>query len=227
MSADHPQPDAASPPAPETRPDPGLQRRPRPRRSGAPRPASSRRGPVAAAIVIALLAVAAAATVLAPTDDEVQSPIENRGGTGELVASRQAAVEVTGVAAARGLDVDGGGPEATTTGAWVVVDLTVTCRLRTCAFEESFLRIDGRSYGASTLLGPGSFTGLAGEPGVPYESVALFEIPADAFAEGRADLVLQPSRTTALDSVAVVELDLPQTLAETARVRSTSIEGAR
>lgn len=192
-----------------------------------PRTAPRRRRRVMASVAAAgLLIVAAVATVTAPTDDEIQTPLKVTGAIGEPVVSRQTEMIVHGVAVAEELDFDqADAPPSTTTGAWVVVDVTTVCRLASCSFVRSELRVDGRAFAAATLAPLPSFIAQAPAPGLRYRSSALFEVPRDAVGAGTAEFVLQINETTALDSVAVVRFDLPATVSPSAEVRSSELEG--
>ncbi|QHC60498.1 hypothetical protein [Rathayibacter sp. VKM Ac-2760] len=170
-----------------------------------------------AIIGIALLVAAAIVTVTAPTDDDVQSPLAVRGTLGETVQSRLVAVTVHDVALARELTFDGElDPPSSTPGVWVVVDLTAVCRMDACSFGRSELRLGERVFAPATLAPPPSFVQQGASPGLPYRQSALFEVPLDAIESGEAELTVQPSTTRALESVAVVELALPDSIDATA-----------
>lgn len=174
----------------------------------------------------ALVVIAAAATVSAPTDDQVQEPIEVRGDVGTTVTSRTAAVTVHDVRLAHRLDLGEDGPDTTTAGVWVAIDLTATCRLTSCSFDDSRLRMAGHTYAPAVLAPSPSFVLLNGEPGLDYRVTALFEVPSAAVRSRDADLIAQTTDTTALDSVAVVSLRLPAAVEAVAAVGTARIVGA-
>jgi len=181
--------------------------------------------PLAAA---AMLLVAAAATLSAPTDDAVQSPVETVGPAGRTVVSRLAEADVHGVQAARRLALPAGSAErdSTTSGVWIVVDVTVACRLTPCGFGESRLQVGGRSYAPSPIVPGASFATMNVGPRLRYRTSALFEVPRSALAAGRARLVVQGARTMALEGVPVITMRLPDAVRTSAAVRSTVLVGA-
>lgn len=189
-----------------------------------PRSSSRRRRLIAAAAAASLLVLAALATVTAPSEDEIQTPLKITGAIGETVASRQTELVVHGVTVAEELAFgEAGAPPSETMGAWVVVDVTTVCRLTSCSFARSELRMGGRSFAAATIAPLPSFVAQAPSPGLRYRSSALFEVPRDALQAGTAEFVLQISETTALDSVAVVRFDLPTDVSPTAEVRAPEL----
>ncbi|QHC71835.1 hypothetical protein [Rathayibacter sp. VKM Ac-2801] len=173
---------------------------------------------LAAAGAVALLTAAAIVTATAPSDDDVQTPLARSGGVGERVESRTVAVTVHGAVLARELAVEGREDlDTTSPGVWLVVDLTAVCRLSSCAFDESELRVDGRRFAPATLVPFPSFVQQSPSAGLPYRQSALFELPRGS-ASGEAELVVQTGDTGALDSVAVVRLPLPERIDDSAAV---------
>lgn len=177
---------------------------------------------------VALLAAAAAATVTAPTQDDVQAPIESVGPVGRTIVARQieARAEAVRVADRLALPAGSSSRDSATDGVWVVVDLTVACRIDACGFAGSRLRIAGRSYAPSAIVPGASFATTSQDPGLRYRTSAVFEVPRSALRAGSARLAVQPEETRNLDGVPVVALRLPRTAAAIAPVRSTVLVGA-
>lgn len=186
---------------------------------------SGRRAIEAVAVVFVLLACAVVATVTAPTDDEIQTPIVARGVVGETVTARQSVAEVNGVELAD--EVTFGGersPSSSTTGVWVVVDITTTCRLSECSFTSSELRLGPRTFGSATIA-PTAFEPPVAAPGLAYRGELLFEIPLDALDDGVVELAVQGAETVALDSVPVVRFLLPREIADQVDVSEPELVG--
>lgn len=174
---------------------------------------------------LALLGAGAVATVSAPTDDELQDPIEVRGTVGQTLSARTAEVRVHGVRAAERLDFGTTGPDSTTPGVWIAIDLTVACRERLCSFDRSELRSRGRTYDAAVLAPRPSFAVLYGQPLLRYRTAALFEVPRAVLGDRSAELVVQSIDTPALDSLPVVRLTLPRTASDSVPVRTAVVAG--
>ena len=177
---------------------------------------------------VALLLAAAGATVTAPAEDDVQAPIETVGPVGRTVVARQIEVRAEDVKTADRLALPAGSSarDSATRGVWVVVDLTVACRIDACGFSGSRLRIAGRSYAPSAIVPGTSFAATAQDPGLRYRTSAVFEVPRSALKAGRARLAVQPQETRNLDGVPVIALRLPQTVTAVAPVRTTALVGA-
>lgn len=176
-------------------------------------------------VSLVLLTAGAAATVTAPSDDELQDPIEVRGIVGQTLSARTAEVLVHDVRAAERVDFGSTGPDSTTPGVWIAIDLTVACRERLCSFDRSELRSRGRTYDTAVLAPRPSFAALYGEPLLRYRTTALFEVPRAVLGDGSAELVVQSIDTPALDSLPVVRLTLPRTASASVPVRTASVAG--
>lgn len=165
----------------------------------------TRMGFLTALIVIAALWLGSLVTSLLPDPQAVyEAPFVSTGGIGDTVTTRTVDVTVTGVRA--GPEVFNGLDVATTTGAWLVVDLTWTAHEETTALNTLEARIqspDGRTFG---VLLPASRGCGQSQPGVAVSCSLPFEVAPDAL-EG-AHLLIPNSTVTSMDDVADIDLGL-------------------
>ncbi|GLK19105.1 hypothetical protein [Herbiconiux flava] len=184
--------------------------------SGDPAPARVPwwRHALSALVLVGLLAVAGVVADTAPSGGGWQAPVEVEGRLGETVTGRNIEATVRSVSAADSVTTSNGWQGATT-GAWIVVDLSVAAVVddRASLLGGAVLRIGDRSYSASDRPGLSVLAERSLSVGVPMTGPLLFEIPRDDLgsADGRgARLELGLDADPRVDSLLVVPVDLTE-----------------
>lgn len=157
------------------------------------------------AAAIGVLGATAALVAATPTD--MTTSIEVLGEVGQPIHSRLADVTVLDVRLTDRLDVTYDEVDGTTDGVWVVVDAVVTPTLGRLSLGDSILRVGGRTYGASDILGSDDLRIQPYGAGITLQGPLVFELPTSALT-GSATIVIEPSGDTRLDSVPAVVVDL-------------------
>ena len=159
-----------------------------------------------AALVVGALGL----SMLAPTEEQMQSPYVTRvDGLGERVDLRTFSITFSGARLADRVHTDEW--SGATDGVWLIVDLTYQ-RALTAGGIRGSLRIGDTRYATSARPDRAAVDiGGTGSPGLPVAGSMLIELPRSALdAPGARDAVLRigTDRDAFLDDVAELHLDL-------------------
>lgn len=159
-------------------------------------------------IAIGILALAALITESRPDTLTSQRSFRVEGRLGTAVQGRDLRATVHGVTVARELRRSDAGEPVTTSGRWVVVDLTVATDVEPSGIGTADLELGERTYATRRVRGR-DLTGVIVQPGLPRRGLLVFEVPADA-VNGTAVLALARSGDPRLDSTLAITIDLAE-----------------
>lgn len=172
---------------------------------------------------ITIVAAALAATVvvygITPHDDDIVAPFVVRGQVGDELTGRTVSATVTGVRLASSFDLSEIGEEWTgpTTGTWVVVDADASAVEDPGSLVRVTLTIGDDTFTASERLRSETLQSARLRPGILTRGSLLFEVSDKALASAEAshaEIGINASFQSVLDSKLVIEVDLRQLVAE-------------
>jgi hypothetical protein len=174
---------------------------------------------VSLAIVIAALAATIVVYGITPHDDDIVAPFVVRGQIGDELTGRTVSATVTGVRLASSFDLQAIGENWTgpTTGTWVVVDAAAAAVDEPGPLVRVTLTIGDDTFTASERLGSATLQSARLRPGILTRGSLIFEVSGEALASddaSHAEIGINASLQSVLDSRLVIEVDLRQLVAE-------------
>lgn len=178
-----------------------------------------RRRIVSLAIVIAALAATVLVYGITPHDDDIVAPFVVRGQIGDELEGRTVSATVTGVRLASSFDLSQMGEDWTgpTTGTWVVVDTDASAVEDPGSLVRVTLTIGDDTFTASERLRSETLQSARLRPGILTHGSLIFEVSDEALASAdasHAEIGINASFQSVLDSKLVIEVDLRQLVAE-------------
>jgi len=155
---------------------------------------------------LALVIAAGAVVALEPPEQMRQAPFVVEKNLGERGIGRNVEVTFTEVQLADAVEYEEW--TGTTTGVWLVVDLTAMNRVEPAGIQ-SFLLIGDREYRGSDRMGSDGIESAVLAPGIPTSGTIMFEIPRELASQtSSARVLISTNSDWRLDSAVQTTVDV-------------------
>ena len=159
-------------------------------------------------VAVGILALAALITENRPDSMTSQRSFRVEGRLGTAVQGRDLRATVHRATVARELRRGEVGEPLSTSGRWIVVDVTIATDVEPSGIGTADLELGERTYATRRVRGH-DLTGLVVQPGLPRRGLLVFEVPTDA-VDGTAVLALARAGDPRLDSTLAITVDLAE-----------------